>query len=164
MVSKYNSNKSDHSDSVVGVTSPMDPMANKYESVNDIKKNYLNFDKMESPFGESEHDNKDDEITYKKRKYVKKSQKDIEDLFNIDHVLPQEIENDWFDTVPLQNTKKIKGTQFIPKTQIGKNTVGSTHKNGSRDFRGDIPNPKTPVSPWMNSTIEPDTNIKGFCV
>ena len=46
---------------------------------------------------------------------------------------------------------------------IGVNTVGQTLRNATYDLRGTIPNPKSVVSPWMNSTIEPDTNIKSWC-
>ena len=46
---------------------------------------------------------------------------------------------------------------------MGANTISGSLRNGTHDIRGDIVNPKIPVSPWGNSTIEPDTNIKGIC-
>ena len=36
-------------------------------------------------------------------------------------------------------------------------------KNPTYDFRGTIANPKYNVSPWMNSTYEPDYNVKPLC-
>ena len=39
---------------------------------------------------------------------------------------------------------------------IGINTVGSTLKNANLQERSEPPNPQTNVSPWNNSTIEPD--------
>ena len=49
------------------------------------------------------------------------------------------------------------------KRYFGVNTVGQTLRNGGRDIRGTVPNPRFNVSPWMNSTIEPDNNIRPFC-
>ena len=38
----------------------------------------------------------------------------------------------------------------------GVNTVGGTLRNANLQVRSEPPNPKTAVSPWSNSTIEPD--------
>lgn len=127
-----------------------------------LEKRQINMKKMEEPYHENKYDTRD--FSYKKKKFTKRTQQDIEDLFDVDKMLPQEIENDWFDTEPLQTTKKIKSSSLIhPKVHMGVNTVGSSLKNGSLDIRGDIPNPKINVSPFNNSTIEPDTNIRGLC-
>lgn len=110
-----------------------------------------------------EEDDKRDFI-YKKKKFTKRTPEDIKDLFDVDKMLPQEIEDDWFDTSPLMTAKKIKGSNLInPKKNIGINTVQSSLRNATHDIRGDIPNPKINISPWNNSTIDPDTNIKGLC-
>ena len=46
---------------------------------------------------------------------------------------------------------------------IGVNTVGQTLKNPSHDIRGTIYCPKIAnVSPWQQSTIEPDFNLKSL--
>ena len=42
-------------------------------------------------------------------------------------------------------------------------TINCTLKNPSHDIRGTIANPKFVVSPWMQSTIEPDNNLKSLC-
>jgi hypothetical protein len=39
---------------------------------------------------------------------------------------------------------------------IGIDTVGSSLRNGNLQVRSEPPNPTTIVSPWMNTTIEPD--------
>lgn len=39
---------------------------------------------------------------------------------------------------------------------IGINTVGQSLRNANLQLRSEIPNPQTPVGPWMISTIEPD--------
>jgi hypothetical protein len=76
--------------------------------------------------------------------------------------LPKEVNDEWFETdftqakYNLNDDKLINTNRYI----IGVNTVGQSLKNPSYDIRGTIPNPKYTVSPWMNSTYEPDTNIK----
>ena len=75
--------------------------------------------------------------------------------------LPQEVNNTWFET-DLSNAKyDVNNNKLIntDKFAIGINTVGQSLKNPSYDIRGTIPNPKITVSPWMQSTIEPDFNI-----
>lgn len=39
---------------------------------------------------------------------------------------------------------------------IGIDTVSNTNKNANYSLRSEPANPKTEVSPWLNSTIEPD--------
>ena len=46
--------------------------------------------------------------------------------------------------------------------KIGINTVGSSRRFASHDIRGTVHCPKFSVSPWNNSTAEPDTNIKSW--
>jgi len=46
--------------------------------------------------------------------------------------------------------------------KIGVDTQGSSKKNASQDLRGNIPCPKFVISPWNNSTIDPDTNLKSM--
>lgn len=41
---------------------------------------------------------------------------------------------------------------------IGINTVGQTLRNANRQLRSEPPNPQTKISPWNQSTIEPDIN------
>ena len=42
----------------------------------------------------------------------------------------------------------------------GVNTVGQTLRNANLQLRSEPPNPQVKVSPWLQSTIEPDTNRK----
>jgi len=46
--------------------------------------------------------------------------------------------------------------------KIGVDTQGSSKKNASQDLRGNVPCPKFVISPWNNSTIDPDTNLKSM--
>jgi hypothetical protein len=41
---------------------------------------------------------------------------------------------------------------------VGTNTVGQSLRNANRQLRSDPPNPQVKVSPWMQTTIEPDVN------
>ena len=79
-----------------------------------------------------------------------------------DDLLPKKNEN-WFET-PSVGTK-IDDANLLADAifKTGVDTIGSTRKNPSYDMRGNIPNPKFPISPWNNSSYEPDNNLKGLC-
>jgi hypothetical protein len=85
--------------------------------------------------------------------------------FDSSQYLPKDVNNEWFDTdftkakYNLNDDKMINTDRYM----IGVNTVGQSLKNPAYDIRGTIPNPKYTVSPWNNSTYEPDTNIKPLC-
>lgn len=82
-----------------------------------------------------------------------------EDLFDVDKYLPQEVNDDWFEVQP--EPISVKNRHLINITKpIGINTIGTSLKNASWDIRGTPSCPKFVVSPWSNSSIEPDTNLK----
>ena len=87
------------------------------------------------------------------------------DNYNAKDFLPNEINDEWFETdfslakYQLNDDKLINTERYI----IGINTVGQSLKNASHDIRGTIPNPKFVISPWNNSTYEPDFNLKPLC-
>lgn len=82
-----------------------------------------------------------------------------EDLFQVDNYLPQEVNDDWFEVQP--EPVSVKNRHLINVTKpIGINTIGTSLRNPSYDFRGTPANPKFIVSPWLQSSIEPDTNLK----
>jgi len=178
----------------VGTFTASDPMSTTHGTFNNYgHKRQLNMEKMERPLGPDNFDDRDfsyrlhrlrqqngsgsgspdseptqssdtRDFTHKRQQFTKRTPSDIKDQFDSNKMLPNEIEQDWFDVEPLLTTKKIRGTHLLhPKVHMGVNTVGSSLRNGTHDLRGDIPNPKIYVSPWLNSTIEPDTNIKGIC-
>ena len=43
---------------------------------------------------------------------------------------------------------------------VGVNSTGTSLRNANLQLRSEIPNPTIPVSPFLNSTISPDTNRK----
>lgn len=82
-----------------------------------------------------------------------------EDLFDVDKYLPQEVNDDWFEVTP--EPISVKNRHLINITKpVGINTIGTSLKNASWDLRGSPACPKFVVSPWLQSSIEPDTNIK----
>jgi hypothetical protein len=87
------------------------------------------------------------------------------ETYNAKDFLPHEINDEWFETdfslakYQLNDDKLINTERYI----IGINTVGESLKNASYDIRGTVPNPKFIVSPWNNSTYEPDFNLKPLC-
>jgi hypothetical protein len=87
------------------------------------------------------------------------------DKYNAKDFLPKQVNDEWFETdfslakYQLNDDKLINTEKYI----IGINTVGESLKNASYDIRGTIPNPKFIVSPWNNSTYEPDFNLKPLC-
>ena len=87
-----------------------------------------------------------------------------EDLFNINNYLPLpgEVNDDWFEVIPEPISVKNRHLINISKP-IGINTIGTSMKNASHDIRGTPACPKTVVAPWLQSSIEPDINIKPLC-
>lgn len=82
-----------------------------------------------------------------------------EDLFDVDKYLPQEVNDDWFEVQP--EPISVKNRHLINITKpIGVNTIGTSLKLSSRDIRGTPVVPKTVISPWLQSSIEPDLNLK----
>lgn len=145
-----------------GTAEPMDPMATTYAKFDDyIKKDHVDNSKMEKPF--SSRNVNPSEFSYKKKKYRIQGRDEIEDQFDIDQMLPRESNEDWFDAEPLMTTQRIGGRTLIdPAKHIGINTVNTSNKNISYDIRGTPPVPKLMISPFNNSTIEPEYN-NGLC-
>ena len=70
--------------------------------------------------------------------------------------------------VPESGEGILKGVNFLDAGfHVGVNTVGQSLRNANLNLRSEPPNPRTQVSPWMNSTIDIDLQRKplgdGFC-
>lgn len=92
----------------------------------------------------------------------KKKDYSVKELMDSEQLLPQEENNDWFDTVP--EPVKVSNRHLININRpIGIDTVGSSMKIPCLDLRGNIPAPKHVVSPFLNSSVEPDIASVGFC-
>ena len=71
-------------------------------------------------------------------------------------LLPNDANSKWAQVNPM-GAGDISGKNFLNAgALIGVNTVGSSLRNASWDLRSEPPNPQVSVSPWLNSTIEPD--------
>lgn len=83
-------------------------------------------------------------------------------LFKADDLLPNDVNKDWFETDFSQAKVKVDQDNLINTERyvVGVNTVGQSLKNASYDLRAAPPNPKVTVSPWNQSSIEPDYNIR----
>ena len=79
-----------------------------------------------------------------------------------EELLPQDDASLWAQTNPngagsLQDRNLLQAGALI-----GINTVGQTMKNANLGLRSEVPNVKVPVSPWLNSSFEPDLNRRPF--
>lgn len=53
----------------------------------------------------------------------------------------------------------LRGVNYLDAGfHVGVNTVGQSLRNANLQLRAEPPNPRTQVSPWMMSTIDPDLN------
>ena len=71
-------------------------------------------------------------------------------------LLPKDVNSQWAQLNPagsadFKNVNLLKAGHLI-----GIDTVGSSLRNANLQERSEPPNPTASVSPWMNTTIEPD--------
>jgi len=96
-------------------------------------------------------------------KFLKVTPSDVRKTLLSSDLLPKEENDDWFQN-PNSKFNLMDAVQLeIPEIKIGIDTVGQSRKNATYDIRSAPPNPKFVVSPWSNSTIEPDYNTKPLC-
>lgn len=70
--------------------------------------------------------------------------------------LPQDNNSAWAAANPA-GAGDIQGKNFLSAgALVGVNTVGQSLRNANRQLRAEPPCPQAKVSPWMQSTIEPD--------
>lgn len=75
-------------------------------------------------------------------------------------LLPQDSNSKWAQANPA-GQGELKDQNFLNAGHhIGINTVGQSLRNANLQLRSEPPNPQLKVSPWLQSTIEPDTNRK----
>ncbi len=79
------------------------------------------------------------------------------EVLNPQDLLPSANSPNTWDTPA--NPGGIEGPNFLnPEHLVGINTVGQSLRNANRQLRSEPANPQIKVSPWLQSTIEPDTN------
>ena len=73
-------------------------------------------------------------------------------------LLPTNASTDWAKVNPV-GQGSLKDKNLLQAGYLnGINTVGQTLRNANLQLRSDPPNPQVKVSPWLQSTIDPDTN------
>ena len=71
-------------------------------------------------------------------------------------LLPADSNGQWAQANP-QGAGDIHGKNFLSAgALIGINTIGQSLRNANLQLRAEPPCPQVKVSPWMNTTIEPD--------
>ena len=85
------------------------------------------------------------------------------EVINPADLLPKDTNNAW--SAGLAPNNELKNVNLLTAGHhIGINTVGSSLRNANLQLRSEPPNPRDPnLSPWNNSTIEPDTTRKPLC-
>jgi hypothetical protein len=79
------------------------------------------------------------------------------DTLSPEDLLPGSLAPNNWDTPA--NPGGLDGPNFLnPEHLVGINTVGQSLRNANRQLRSEPPNPQVKVSPWLQTTIEPDTN------
>jgi hypothetical protein len=75
-------------------------------------------------------------------------------------LLPSDPNSQWAQVNPT-GAGDIQGKNFLSAgALIGINTIGQSLRNANLQLRAEPPNPQVQVSPWQQSTIEPDLTRK----
>ncbi len=73
-------------------------------------------------------------------------------------LLPGDANSKWAQSVPAGQGELGDQNFLTAGHHVGVNTVGQTLRNANRQLRSEPPNPQVKVSPWLQSTIEADSN------
>ena len=76
--------------------------------------------------------------------------------YNPSELLPKDINSQWAQLNPAGSADFKNVNLLKAGSLIGIDTIGSTLRNANLQERSEPPNPTTAVSPWLNTTIEPD--------
>ena len=75
---------------------------------------------------------------------------------NPSDLLPHDPNSTWAQVNPT-GAGDIQGKNFLSAgALVGVNTVGQSLRNANYQLRAEPPNPQVQISPWLQSTIEPD--------
>ena len=80
------------------------------------------------------------------------------DVLSSADLLPRDANSLWAQVNPSGQGSLADQNFLTAGFHIGINTVGQTLRNANRQLRSEPPNPQVKVSPWMQTTIEPDIN------
>ena len=84
------------------------------------------------------------------------------DVLTPQDLLPQDANSTWAQTVP-SGQGSLGDQNFLNAGfHVGINTVGQSLRNANLQLRSEPANPQLKVSPWLQSTIEPDANRRAM--
>lgn len=75
-------------------------------------------------------------------------------------LLPGDANSTWAQVNPIGQGDLMDKNFLEAGYHIGINTIGQSNRNANLQLRSEPPNPQMAVSPWMQSTIEPDLGRK----
>ena len=78
------------------------------------------------------------------------------DVLSSADLLPRDANSLWAQVNPSGQGSLADQNFLTAGFHIGINTVGQSLRNANRQLRSEPANPQIAVSPWLNSTIEPD--------
>lgn len=80
------------------------------------------------------------------------------DVLSSADLLPRDADSAWAQVAP-SGQGSLQDKNFLTAGfHVGINTVGQTLRNANYQLRSEPPNPQVKVSPWNQTTIDPDTN------
>jgi len=77
-------------------------------------------------------------------------------MYDPSELLPKDLNSQWAQLNPAGNADFKNVNLLKAGYLIGIDTIGSTLRNANLQERSEPPNPTASVSPWLNTTIEPD--------
>ena len=80
------------------------------------------------------------------------------DQLSPSELLPGDANSKWAQSVPAGQGELGDQNFLTAGHHVGVNTAGQTLRNANRQLRSEPPNPQVKVSPWLQTTIEADTN------
>ena len=84
------------------------------------------------------------------------------DVLTPQDLLPQDSNSTWAQTVP-SGQGSLGDQNFLNAGfHVGINTVGQSLRNANLQLRSEPANPQLKVSPWLQTTIEPDVNRRAM--
>ena len=79
---------------------------------------------------------------------------------NPEDLLPKDMNSKWAQVNPAGQGMLMDRNFLDAGHHVGINTVGQSLRNANYNLRSEIPNPQIKVSPWMQSTVDPDVGRK----
>lgn len=80
------------------------------------------------------------------------------DVLTPKDLLPGDSNSTWAQTVPAGQGSLGDQNFLNAGFHVGINTVGQSLRNANLQLRSEPPNPQVKVSPWLQTTIDPDVN------